>query len=49
MFKKIIGSTLVTVFVLGLVGSISGCNTIKGVGEDIERGGERLEKATDKK
>lgn len=47
MLKKIIGSLLVTLFSIGLAGSISGCNTVKGVGTDIERGGQKLENAAD--
>lgn len=33
---------------LMLVGMIAGCNTIKGTGKDIERGGEKLQNAADK-
>ena len=47
MFKKIIGSMLTLAFTLGLATSVSGCNTIKGVGEDVERGGQKLENASD--
>lgn len=38
MFKKIIVIGL-TLFVL------AGCNTVKGVGKDIEKGGEAIQKA----
>lgn len=48
MFKKIAGALMLTLFTLGLAGSIAGCNTIKGMGEDVERGGEKLENAADK-
>ena len=34
---------------LMLVGMIAGCNTIKGTGKDIERGGEKLQDAAEKK
>ncbi len=47
MFKKVIGSLLTTAFVIGMSASFSGCNTIKGVGEDVERGGQKLENASD--
>lgn len=47
MFKKIIGSLLTAAFMIGLTASFSGCNTIKGVGEDVERGGQKLENASD--
>ncbi|MEC5217115.1 putative small secreted protein [Actimicrobium sp. GrIS 1.19] len=48
MFKKFIGSALTVVFVVGLAGSFSGCNTVKGVGKDVEVGGEKLQDASDK-
>ncbi|OGA59827.1 MAG: entericidin [Betaproteobacteria bacterium RIFCSPLOWO2_12_FULL_65_14] len=36
MFKRI----LATVVLVGIFGSITGCNTISGMGKDIERAGE---------
>lgn len=45
MFKKIIGTVLATIFTVGLASSIAGCNTVRGVGEDVERGGQKLENA----
>jgi len=36
MFQRI----LATLMLLGLLGTIAGCNTIEGMGKDIERGGE---------
>jgi len=43
MLQKI----LATMMLLGMLGSIAGCNTMQGLGQDIERGGEKLqEKAT---
>ena len=36
MFQK----TLTTLMLLGMLGAIAGCNTIEGMGKDIERGGE---------
>ena len=47
MLKKFIGSLLTIAFTIGLTASFSGCNTIKGVGEDVERGGQKLENASD--
>ena len=39
---------LAGLFLLGLVSIfLAGCNTIKGVGKDIERGGEKIQKAAD--
>lgn len=31
---------LATLMLLGTLGAIAGCNTIEGMGKDIERGGE---------
>lgn len=28
---------------LGTLGTIAGCNTMQGLGQDIERGGERIQ------
>ena len=36
MFRRIL--TILTL--LGVLGAIAGCNTIEGMGKDIERGGE---------
>ncbi len=43
--NKWIASISGLVFVLGL----AGCNTMAGLGEDIEAGGQKLEKSADKK
>ena len=32
--------TLSTLILLGTLGMIAGCNTVEGMGKDIERGGE---------
>lgn len=34
---------IVLVFVLGLV--LSACNTVQGIGKDVRKGGEAIEKA----
>lgn len=47
MFKKIAGAITLGLFSLGLAVSIAGCNTVKGIGEDVERGGQKLENAAD--
>ena len=39
MFTKI----LATLMLLGMLGAIAGCNTMHGLGEDIERGGEKMQ------
>ena len=44
MFKKVIGLVLTVVFMTGL----TACNTVKGVGQDVERGGEKMQNAADK-
>ena len=36
---------LSTVLVLLVIGIIAGCNTMAGMGKDIERGGEKLQGA----
>lgn len=36
MFQKI----LAIMMLLGTLGTIAGCNTVEGMGKDIERGGE---------
>lgn len=35
------------VMVVGVVGALAGCNTIHGLGQDIERGGEKIQKKAD--
>ena len=38
---------LATLMLIGTLGAISGCNTMQGLGQDIERGGEKIQdKAT---
>ena len=41
--KKIIAALLATLFVL------AGCNTVQGIGQDIQKGGQVLEDAAKKK
>lgn len=41
MFKQL-------AFVMLVVGFLVGCNTVRGVGKDIERGGEKLQNASEK-
>ena len=48
MFKKIIGTMLASIFAVGIVTSVAGCNTMQGVGEDVEHGGQKLENAAAK-
>ena len=37
--------TLTTLMLLGMLGVIAGCNTVEGMGKDIERGGEATQDA----
>jgi entericidin B len=39
MIRKIISSLLATAVLAGLFGTIAGCNTVEGVGKDLQRGG----------
>ncbi len=32
-----------TLLLLGMLGAIAGCNTMHGLGQDIERGGEKIQ------
>lgn len=35
--------TLAIVLAVGFLGAFAGCNTMKGLGQDIERGGDKLQ------
>ena len=35
-----------TLFVLFITFVLAGCNTVRGVGQDIEKGGEAIQKST---
>jgi len=39
MFKR----TLAALMLLGMLGTIAGCNTMHGFGQDVERGGEKIQ------
>ena len=39
MLQRIIA----TLLLLGVLGTITGCNTMAGVGRDMERGGEKIQ------
>ena len=39
MLRKIVA----TLMLLGMLGALTGCNTMRGVGQDIERGGEKIQ------
>ena len=42
MFKKIVTQMMAVAFVAGMFGSLAGCNTMEGVGKDIEKGGRAI-------
>ena len=42
--KKLIASAVV----LGYFALLAGCNTVEGAGKDVERGGEKVQKAAEK-
>ena len=44
MLRKLISSTVAASFLLGLFATLAGCNTMEGVGRDVERGGEKIQK-----
>lgn len=39
MMKRIVA----TLMLLGMLGTIAGCNTMRGFGQDVERGGEKIQ------
>jgi predicted small secreted protein len=39
MFTRI----LATLMLLGVLGALTGCNTMHGFGQDVERGGEKIQ------
>jgi entericidin B len=43
MFKRIFAILMM----LGFLGALAGCNTMHGLGQDIERGGENLQNKAD--
>ena len=34
---------LAVMMLLGILGTIAGCNTMRGFGQDLERGGEKIQ------
>lgn len=42
MIKRILASLLATVFLVGAVATLTGCNTMEGAGKDIEHGGKAI-------
>ena len=42
MLKKIMSTLIATLFMTGMLSLTAGCNTIHGVGADIEKGGQEI-------
>jgi predicted small secreted protein len=40
--KRIFASLLAAFFFIGFFGTLAGCNTVAGVGQDVEQGGKAL-------
>ena len=47
LFKKSFSALLLACSLAAILGSSVGCNTVHGVGQDIERGGEKTQDAAD--
>lgn len=43
MIRKIVSSTLAAAVLAGAFVTLSGCNTMQGLGRDVERGGEKIQ------
>ena len=43
MIKRIFASLMATLILCSMVGTLAGCNTVQGVGQDIERGGQKIQ------
>ena len=43
MAKRIFASLMATLFLCSMLGTLASCSTVKGVGQDIERGGQKLQ------
>ena len=42
MFKRIFVQLLTTLFLVSAVGALTGCNTMEGAGQDIQKGGKAI-------
>jgi len=49
MLKRTVMALFAALFVTGLLGSLTACNTVHGMGEDLERGGEKIQREADKR
>ena len=48
-FESYIMKTLLSTLILGFCLSLAGCNTFQGVGQDLQKAGEKIEDAAKKK
>ncbi len=46
--KKILASIMAKAALLAFAAALAGCNTLQGVGKDLKKGGEAIEKAATK-
>jgi entericidin B len=42
MIKRLFASVLAALFLVALSGTLAGCNTMAGVGQDVEQGGKAI-------
>jgi entericidin B len=42
MIKRILAPLMAALFFVSFFGAIAGCNTVEGVGKDVEQGGRAL-------
>jgi len=47
MTHTLLTRLLASLCVMGLLGSVTACNTVHGAGQDIERGGEKIQQKAD--
>jgi predicted small secreted protein len=45
---RIVKQTILILTVVAVAGGISGCNTVKGAGQDLKQGGQAIENAADR-
>ena len=49
MINRIFASLLAALFLVGALGAVAGCNTIAGVGTDVEKGGRAIKNEANEK
>ena len=42
MIRKLMASLLAALFIAGSLGTLAGCNTMAGAGQDIQQGGKAI-------